>query len=200
LTDFESLIARVAQDLRTLDVQWAIVGGIAMGAHGEPRFTRDLDVAAAVMDDRQAEVVVREMMARGYRVLAVVEQTATGRLATVRLSPPGHPEGPIVDLLFASSGIEQEVVAAAETLEVLPGLQSPVARLPHMLALKILSRDDERRPQDRLDIHALLQRATSGEISAARESLSVVTNRGCNRGRDLQAGLDDALREFPHLA
>jgi hypothetical protein len=40
----------------------------------------------------------------------------------------------IVDLLFASSGVEAEVVGAAENLEVLPGLWVPVARAGHLLA------------------------------------------------------------------
>lgn len=36
------------------------------------------------------------------------------RLATVRLTRSTTPHAPVVDLLFASSGIEREVVAEAE--------------------------------------------------------------------------------------
>lgn len=45
----------------------------------------------------------------------------------------------IVDLLFASSGIENEVVASADLLEVLPGLTVPVATTAHLIALKVLA-------------------------------------------------------------
>jgi hypothetical protein len=45
--------------------------------------TRDIDVAVAVGDDRQAEKVVAALVARGYRVRALVEQESAGRLANV---------------------------------------------------------------------------------------------------------------------
>jgi len=52
-----------------------------------------------------------------------VEQEATRRLATIRLIPPGERErGVVVDLLFASSGIEREIVAGAQVVEVMAGL------------------------------------------------------------------------------
>jgi hypothetical protein len=57
-------------------------------------------------------------------------------------------EGIVLDLLFASSGIEPEIVMASEVLEILPGLELPVARTSHLIALKVLSRDDVRRPTD----------------------------------------------------
>lgn len=50
----------------------------------------------------------------------------------------------VVDVLFASSGIEPELVRAAEPIEVLPSLTVPVARTGHLIAVKLLARDDER--------------------------------------------------------
>ena len=55
----------------------------------------------------------------------------TARLATVRLLSPVAGEDVAVDLFFANSGVEAEVVAAAESLEVPPGLMIPVARIGH---------------------------------------------------------------------
>ena len=44
---------------------------------------------------------------------------ATGRIATVRLvEEAGGGAGSIVDLLFASSGIEDEVTAGADSIEL----------------------------------------------------------------------------------
>ena len=58
--------------------------------------------------------LVLELHAVGYRVAALVEEEATRRLATIRLIPPGERErGVVVDLLFASSGIEPEIDAGA---------------------------------------------------------------------------------------
>jgi len=167
-----------------------------VSARTEPRLTRDADVAVLVADDRDAEALVRDLQARGWRIVAAIEQNVAGRLATVRLALAEDVGGAVVDLLFASSGIEPEVVAAADWIEVLPGLTVPVARLGHLIALKVLARDDRTRPQDRVDLAALFARADAADLGQARESLALVTRRGFQRGRDLQAGLDAAVGEL----
>jgi Nucleotidyl transferase AbiEii toxin, Type IV TA system len=75
----------MAADLAKYDRRWALVGGFAVSARAEPRFTRDIDAAVAVADDADGEGLVRLLLADGYRLLASVEQGETGRLATVRL-------------------------------------------------------------------------------------------------------------------
>jgi hypothetical protein len=100
---------------------------LAVSARVEPRFTRAIDLALAVADDADAEALVRVLVrSAGYRILASLEQEAARRLATVRLEAPGEgPEGVVVDLLLASSGIEHEMVRSAEVLELFPGAGSP---------------------------------------------------------------------------
>lgn len=90
----------------------------------------------------------------------------------MRLLPPGQDEeGLVVDLLFASSGIETELAEAATELEVLPGVRVPVATLGHLLALKVLAMDDVTRPQDRVDILGLLEHADEQEIARAQGAI-----------------------------
>lgn len=48
----EAALRRVASDLDARGVRWALVGGFAVSARTEPRFTRDVDVAVLVEDDR----------------------------------------------------------------------------------------------------------------------------------------------------
>jgi hypothetical protein len=116
-------------------------------------------------------------------------------LATVRLVPPGEDaEGIVLDLLFASSGIESEVAATAELLEVLPKLKLPVARTSHLIALKVLSRDDVRRPTDLADLRSLIARASREDIQEAEGLLSLITQRGYHRDRDLRSSLQDLLK------
>jgi hypothetical protein len=69
----------------------------------------------------------------------------------------------IVDLLFASCGIEPEIAEGAETLEVLPKLLLPVASTGHLIAMKLLSRDDDTRPNDRADLMALAAKADDAD-------------------------------------
>jgi hypothetical protein len=172
------------------------VGGLAVSARVEPRFTRDIDLAVVVPDDRGAERLVRELQARGYRVLAIVEQEATGRLATARLAMPHEADqGIVLDLLLASSGIEPELAAAATALEVVAGLSVPVATIGHLIALKLLARDERSRPQDDMDLVHLIGAADAGDVHEARRAISLIEERGFHRGRQLSADLARRLAE-----
>jgi hypothetical protein len=93
-----------------------------------------------------------------------------------------------------TAGIEPEIIAAAEPLEILPKLTVPVARTGHLIALKVLSRNDDQRPTDLADLRALLGRADSGEIQEAERALEQIAERGFHRGRDLSALFKDLRR------
>ena len=191
MNSVEAALRRVTADLDRRRLGWALVGGFAVSARAEPRFTRDVDVAVAVIDDRAAEQNVHDLVAGGYRLLASVEQDAVGRLATVRLGPVAGDV--VVDVLFASSGIEPEIVRSAEAIEILPGLVVPVARTGHLIALKLLARDDESRPQDLADLRSLHEVATREDVDLARSAIHLITERGYHRDRDLAAALTALL-------
>jgi len=196
MTDAEKALRSATVDLSRAGARFALVGGLAVSARTEPRFTRDVDLAVAVDSDAEAEGLVRTLQESGYATLAVLEQAKTGRLATVRMSQPRtvEPQG-IVDLLFASSGLEPEIVSAASPLAIVRGLDVDVAQRGHLVALKVLARDDDRRPQDRLDLLALLRGIDSAELSRAREGIVLIAQRGFDRGKDLQTELERALAE-----
>ena len=118
----------------------------------------------------------------GYGIAAIVEQEAVGRLETVRLTRSPVPRAPVVDLSFASSGIERETVAEAEPIGVLPHLTVPVARTGHVIAFKVLSRDDATHPQDLVDLRTLLGTASAADLALARDALESITARGYDRG------------------
>ena len=186
----EAALRRIASDLERHHRRWALVGGFAVSARAEPRFTRDIDAAVMVENDADAEGLVRALIADGYELLAAVEQDETGRLATVRLSSPPGGEV-VVDLLFASSGIEPEIARSAEPTEIVPGLTLPIATTGHLIALKLLARDDQSRPQDLADLRALRAVATPEDLAAADRAARLISSRGFNRGRDLTAALKE---------
>lgn len=194
MSGLDLALRHLDRDLRRIGVRWALIGGLAVSVRAEPRFTRDVDVVVAVDSDAAAEGVARSMMSNGYQMLATIEQEETGRLATVRLVPPTPDvRSVVVDLLFASSGIEAELVACAELREIDVGLVIPVARTGHLIALKLLARDDEHRPLDAADLLALRTVADEVERQRAREAVELITTRGYHRGRDLSAALDALL-------
>jgi hypothetical protein len=191
-------LARVTGDLTRHRQRFALVGGIAVSVRVEPRLTRDLDLVVAVATDAEAEALVRALVAEGYGTTAFVEQERVNRLATVRLVAPAESaKGIVVDLLFASSGIEPEIAAAAELLEVFPGLRVPVARVGHLITLKLLARDYRSRPQDADDLRALRGVADDAETARAHAAARLVEERGFTRGRDLSRALDEWLAEPP---
>ncbi len=196
MRDFPAYLAQIRQHLEGLEVHWCLIGGLAVGALTEPRFTKDLDLAVATVDDQSSEGLIFALRGAGYRILAILEQQVSGRLATARLSPPDANEPVVIDLLFASSGIESEIVARATTTEVFPGVWVPVASLGDLIAMKVLARDDDRRPQDRLDLKALLERSQASDIAIAQTALQGISRLGLDRGRPLLEDLRQAEREF----
>ena len=148
----------------------------------------------AVGSDREAERIAGDFHARGYAYEATLEHRDTGRLATVRLLAPGErPGGVIVDLLFASSGVESEVVEAADLLDLLPGFAVPVATVGHLLALKVLAA----RPKDLSDIETLLTVAGPTDIEEARNTLRLIIERGYGRDKNLMGSFAQILARHP---
>ncbi len=195
MTALSAALADVVTALRARRIRFALVGGLAVSARAEPRFTNDVDLCVAVEGDREAEALVRSLLQDGWEVLAQLEQEETERLATVRLRPPGG-SGPIVDLLFASSGIEPAIVRSAEPMSVRSVVRVPVARIGHLVAMKVLARDDRTRPQDRVDLVRLVDVATARDLAMARRALARIVALGFGRGRDLVADLDALLQEL----
>jgi hypothetical protein len=195
----QRVLIRLAADLAALQLDWALVGGFAVAVHGEPRTTRDVDIVLALAGEAEAEAAVLGLRLRGYRDHpdgAVMEQP-DGRLATVRLISPVEGEsGIVVDLLFASSGLEPEIVATAKALETLPGVMVPVVGAGYLLAMKVLAG----RPKDIEDIRGILEYIEPEELRLAREALDVITQRGFHRGRNLQEELTRLVASMGHSA
>ena len=180
-----STASQVLSALRQENVKGCIVGGLAVSARCDPRFTRDVDIAVVVDTDEHAEALIHALASHGLRMVGLVEQEAVGRLAMARLSTE---DGLSVDLLIASSGIETEVVTNAEILEVVQGVLLPVARTGHLIALKLLSVAPGRET-DAADLRNLAAVATQDEWNLASEAVAQIQERGFARGRQLDAEL-----------
>ena len=97
-----------------------------------------------------------------------------------------------VDLLFASSGLEPEIVSRASTF-VFPGVgEIAVAEPEELLAMKVLSMT-ERRLQDRIDAQRLIACNPELDLERVRDNLQLITERGFDRGENLEAKLEALL-------
>jgi hypothetical protein len=189
-TPVESALRRAIADLNAIKVQWSLIGGLAISVRSVPRFTKDLDFAVAVAGDPEAEDVVHRLRGRGYQPVEVLEQDYVERLSGVRLEH--NSSDVVVDLLFASSGIEGEVVASATRVEVLPQLLAPVATTGHLIALKVLAG----RNQDLTDLEALIPGASTADLDVARNAVRLIQARGFNRGQGVVADLDKLIADM----
>jgi hypothetical protein len=108
------------------------------------------------------------------------------RLATARLVRPlAGASSAFIDLLFANSGIEDEVVRRADRLEVLPGVFMPVASTEHLIALKALAG----RHQALTDLGYLVAAPSGADLDEATAAAALIEERGFNRGQSLSEGL-----------
>jgi hypothetical protein len=180
VTTLDRVLLQLVTDFDGLGFRWALVGGLAVSARAEPRTTRDVDVVVAVEDDLGAERAVLALRQRGYLDAGqMLDHQATGRLATMRMVSP-H-DMAVVDLIFASTGIEAEIVADATPVDVLPGVTVHVASLAHLLAMKALAG----RLQDAADFANLFRRASEKDLDDARAALALITERRTNRHKNL---------------
>ena len=121
-----NLIRPIIARLRANNARFAVVGGLAVSARTVPRFTKDADFAVLVSTDSEAERLVFTIARDGYQIVTLIDQTATGRLATARLAlSGGRPDDAVVDLIFATCGTEPEMVMAAEPIPLFSGVTAP---------------------------------------------------------------------------
>jgi hypothetical protein len=196
----ERALGAMARALEARGRPFALVGGLAVSVRGEVRFTRGVDLAIAIDDDTAVERLVRDLAADGFLPVAIVEHEKAGRISTVRLR--GR-DGVVVDLLCASTGIESEIVSAAERLAVFGGDSVPVALAEDLLAMRSRPRSEARRA-DALR-RALATASASGaggwgrarpdEIQIPRPAPTAhATARAGRAGRRVRGG---ALRRSP---
>ena len=117
-----------SESLRSLGIRHALVGGLAVGAYGWPRATRDVDF---LVDD------------------SAFVQTESGVLM-LRAGMPVQAHGIAIDTISVRDD-ERHLLAAIEAAEISEGV--PVAPLEALVYLKLASP----RSQDRQDVFNLVR-------------------------------------------
>ena len=190
--EVRSTLIEVSGWLAENKYKFALVGGLAVSYRSIERYTKDVDFAIAISNDSDAENLIRGMQSIGYYPRTVLERKDRRSIATVRLSKFSDDESieVIVDLLFATCGIEDEIVKNATLEEVLPLCKMHVATLPSLIAMKVLSASPDKRPQDIMDINSLLAELNHEDIKIAKKLVSLIQERKFNRSKDLLSNFD----------
>ncbi len=147
-------------------IEYAVVGGFGLLAHGIERVTFDLDFVT--VQSCQDELI-GELEGQGYETL----YRAKG------YSNHLHTEADLgrVDFVYVNQLTAEQLFSSATKVEILPGFEVKVPKPEHLAAMKIraLKNDPQRQRQDLADISQLmtLPNADSGEIEGYFEALGI---------------------------
>ena len=143
--EFEQL----AQIFAEKQVPYALIGGIAMAFHVQPRFTKDIDF---LITPDQLPVVSSTLKSLGYLASAEPWKFRNAELVLHRFLKPALDDEFVVDVLIAGSPETALMVNRAQVIESPDHPRIRIARREDMIQLKKLRYS----PLDQADI-ALLQ-------------------------------------------
>ena len=189
MVELYSALDGLRKQLGRLDADIARIGGLAVGARTETRFTRGVGLSVAVADDAQAQHLVYEPRKTGNEIGFTLDNERVVRLAMVRSRARiGTVTTALMNLLFCSSGLESEIVQTEVEVHLSQGLRLSVASAAHWLASKLLSNRPER-PQDAIDIRNPIHCVDEADIQAARSAVRLIAERGFGSERDADSML-----------
>jgi len=128
-------LADLAAFLQASRAPYALIGGIAVSVRGEPRFTADVDVVAAV-EIKDALALLEATTGSAFEPLFADAAEVVER---AYLLPLRHRTTAIkADVAIGLTGFERDLVARAVPVD-LGGFSVPVASSEDLLLLKVLA-------------------------------------------------------------
>lgn len=157
--DVRAVLVLVSGELRRAGIDHALIGALAMGAHGAGRFTYDVDLLA---DGSRAEDVDRILRGLGYAVLHRSENAGN------YLSE--DPAKGRVDFLFARRPHSRAMLARARPRSA-AGVEVLVVDAEDLIGFKVQSSSNNprRRRQDMADVQRILELVPDLDLERIRE-------------------------------
>lgn len=142
--DFRDLLAEFVRS----DVRFVLIGGYAVGLHGKPRATKDMDLLiSAAGTNLQSAARALDRFGAPPEVIRGVAKLQPEEVVYLGVAPVR------IDILREADGVETEAVIDGADLVDVGGLTIPVMGLADL----ILNKQASGRPQDLADV-ALLER------------------------------------------
>jgi len=111
--------------LNAHDVRYLLVGGYAVGYHGYPRATADIDVWIAC-DPANAERMVAALRAFGFGVEALNAELFLKEEGLVRMG-----QAPLrIEIMMSITGVSFELCYARRRVDLLDGVEVSIIGLP----------------------------------------------------------------------
>jgi hypothetical protein len=156
-------VEAIVKALNEAKVQYLIVGGLAVNAHGFVRLTRDLDIVIS-LKKKNVLCGLRALFELGYRLAipakpedfankTIRERWRVERnMIVLKLWSDEHQRTPVDIFVYEPFDFAGEVRRAGD-LEIYPGVSAKVVTLKTLLKMK----REAGRPQDLIDIAELLR-------------------------------------------
>jgi hypothetical protein len=129
-----------------------VIGGLAVQAWGEPRFTMDVDVSLLTGLGREEELVDAWLEKFPSRIPGARTFALENRVLLLR-----GPEGIGVDVALGCLPFEEQAIRGAVEVELEPGAKVWICRPEDLVVMKAFAD----RPQDWLDLRGILIRQKS---------------------------------------
>jgi hypothetical protein len=154
-------VEAIVRALNTAEVDYLIVGGLAVNAHGYVRLTRDVDLVLR-LDPANVRRGLKAMLEIGYQMSIPVrpEDFANPEMRedwrrnkgmiTLKLWSDQHQRTPVDIFVYEPFDFAEEL-ATATKLEICPGVVAQVVSVETLLKMK----RDAGRAQDLIDIEEL---------------------------------------------
>lgn len=175
-------LAAVLAWLRSCDAPFAVVGGVAVGLLGRPRYTKDIDVLAGLDESRIPDVLasarLHRLEPRVPDAHAIALRTRVLLLWHVSTSMP-------VDVMLASVPLDFDLLARARDLAH-GDMLIPLPRVQDLITMKVLAH----RYRDLGDVDTLLAMNPTEDLSDALRIVREVAE---------SASMPDLLEQFERL-
>lgn len=129
--------------------RFCFIGGTALQHWGEPRVTRDLDLAIFTGYGGEEPVVDALLAAYAPRIANARAFALEHRVVLLSM-----PEGPDVDVALAGLPFESDMIARAVMVEIAPTVTLRICAAEDLFVLKAFAD----RPQDRADLIGIARR------------------------------------------
>ena len=160
MTNLESLLGRLVREFERRKTRYALIGGYALGAHGAPRATRDLDF---LVHNEDMPGVHEFLIGAGYHRIHHSENVSQYDM--------GGPWGAI-DFIHAFRPLALDMIARAVSKDSsLIGLPLKVVRPEDLIGLKVqsMANNPARRHKELADIESLLELRKDVDWARIRE-------------------------------
>jgi hypothetical protein len=141
-------VAVLQRHLEVAGIPSMVIGGLAVGAWGEPRLTRDADLKVLMRRDERARIL---QLLADFTPLHVDPDEAFRRHGIAFFQDPS---GTRIDVMLAETSFDETAIGRAHMVELQPGLAIRVCSAEDLIVYKMVSL----RTQDRLDVEGIIRR------------------------------------------